>query len=380
MNSAVVGYEAIKERYTRSASGAQDPQRLPLIWFDDTCAKLDSAYLIKGLLTSSTLSVVYGKSGSGKTYATQAMSLHIALGLPWRGRRVSQCGVVYIAAEGGDGALNRVAAFRIAHPEHCSSGRVPFATIAAPINLLDPNADAMAIIDRVHEAERLIGQRVGLVVVDTLSRALAGGEENSSQDMGAFVCNVDRIRAETGAHVLIVHHSGKDDARGARGHSLLRAATDTEIEVTHDEASDLRTMRVMKQRDLATEGEFAFRLRSVELGSDQDGDPITACVVEHVEDGPPVRPSVKLPDGARLALEKLHDFAARNGVAGPRSQHIPPAVTVVNLDAYRKHLRDSGVTDAEGGATERQQWKRIREKLLAASQIGIWEDYLWAVS
>jgi hypothetical protein len=75
---------------------------------------------------------------------------------------------------------------------------------------------------------------IRLVVVDTLSRAMAGGNENAPDDMSAFIRNIDRIRQETGAHVLIVHHCGKDAAKGARGHSCLRAATDTKIELSHD--------------------------------------------------------------------------------------------------------------------------------------------------
>jgi RecA-family ATPase len=71
-----------------------------------------------------------------------------------------------------------------------------------------------------------------MIVLDTLSRVIAGGNENAPDDMGQLIGNCDRIRAEARAHVMLVHHTGKDEARGARGHSSLRAATDTEIEVS----------------------------------------------------------------------------------------------------------------------------------------------------
>ena len=70
--------------------------------------------------------------------------------------------------------------------------------------------------------------RVALVVIDTLARAMTGNE-NAPEDMGRFVAACGRIREACEGHVLIVHHCGKDQARGARGHSSLRAATDVEL-------------------------------------------------------------------------------------------------------------------------------------------------------
>jgi hypothetical protein len=81
---------------------------------------------------------------------------------------------------------------------------------------------------------------------------------------------------------MIVHHTGKDVAKGARGHSSLRAATDTEIEVSVDE-TELRAARVTKQRDLPGGEEFAFRLDAVGLGVDEDGDAVTTCIVAPIE-------------------------------------------------------------------------------------------------
>src|SRR5690606_23490334 len=130
-----------------------------------------------------------------------------------------------------------------------------------------------------------------LIVIDTLSRVMAGGDENGPVDMTAFIKNVDRIRHATGAHIMIVHHTGKDVARGARGHSSLRAATDTEIEVATDE-TEVRLAKVTKQRDLAGGEEFAFKLDAVALGVDQDGDAVTTCIVQPIEDRSPTPESL----------------------------------------------------------------------------------------
>ncbi len=112
---------------------------------------------------------------------------------------------------------------------------------------------------------------------------MAGGNENGPEDMTAFISNVDAMRAATGAHCMLVHHSGKDVAAGARGHSSLRAATDTEIEMELSKEDGLRFARATKQRDMETGAEFAFKLDVITLGVDQDGDDVTTCVIEPVQ-------------------------------------------------------------------------------------------------
>jgi hypothetical protein len=118
-----------------------------------------------------------------------------------------------------------------------------------------------------------------VIVIDTLAQVTAGANENSSEDMGKALAACRSLHEATGAVVVVVHHAGKDASRGARGWSGLKGAADAELEVTRD--GDLRRARVSKQKD-GTDGDvLAFRLRTVELGRDEDGDPITSCVVEH---------------------------------------------------------------------------------------------------
>jgi hypothetical protein len=120
------------------------------------------------------------------------------------------------------------------------------------------------------------GQRVGLIVIDTLNRVMPGGNENAPDDMSAFIGHADAIAKATGAFVLIVHHSGKDAAKGARGHSSLRAAVDTELELKRD--GEVRVLTLSKSREGEDGIQFAFRLEQVELGIDDDFDPISSCV------------------------------------------------------------------------------------------------------
>ncbi|MDR4305655.1 AAA family ATPase [Chelatococcus sambhunathii] len=220
--------------------------------------------LIKGFLDQGAMSVLYGESNVGKTFVALDIACHIALGKGWGGLKVTQGAVVYVAAEGGRGVAKRVAALcaKLGHSPN-------FIVLRLSVDLLHEGADLQPLIAAI----KALGRPVSLVVIDTLSRAMAGGDENASTDMGAMVKNLDAIRQATSAHLMVVHHSGKDRAKGARGHSLLRAATDTEIEVSEGK------FRATKQRDLDRNVSFAFGLEPITLGVDSDGDPISSCTV-----------------------------------------------------------------------------------------------------
>jgi hypothetical protein len=349
-----------------------DTGRLKLVLFDDIKPRLKSNYIVKGVIGDGEMSVTYGDSGSGKTFFELDMSLHVAAGLMWRGRRVRQGGVVYVAAEGGHGINNRVEAFK---RHHGIRGSIPFAAVPCAVDLLNPTADTKPLINLIKVAAKHFGMPVKLVVIDTLSRAMAGGNENAPDDMGAYVRNVDHIRERTGAHLANVHHSGKDAAKGARGHSLLRAATDTEIEVSRDSVTKVATARVMKQKELPTEGEFAFKLESIELGRDEDDDPVTSCVVT-AEDDVTVEARPKLTGKALLGFRKLADCINDLGVTLPPSRHIPSRVTGVTLDQWRDYLQKAGIIS---DGNPREQFRRIKDKLIETRRIAVWENRVWLV-
>lgn len=250
------------------------PGRFKFLSFDeaaDSALSSKTAPLIKGLLDQGTMTVLYGDSNAGKTFATMDMAFHIAAGLPYAGMRTAKMPVAYIAAEGGHGARRRVLVLRDKYPE--ASKSAIFNLLLSAVDLRNPNADLKPLIADLHVLIEKFGP-LGLLVIDTLSRALAGGDENSSVDMGLLVRNLDTLRAATGAHLLVVHHTGKDRARGARGHSILRAATDTEIEVAD------RRITVTKQRDLETAWTSEFELEVRVVGLDSDGEPLTSCTVK----------------------------------------------------------------------------------------------------
>ncbi len=334
----------------QTPNASQKVKLLDLISFDDAVASALEASakpLVKGFLDQGALSVLYGESNVGKTFVAMDIAFNVAAGLDWAGRRSAHMSVVYVAAEGGRGARRRLAA--IARQR---GGEAPvrprFHLYPGSVNLLRADADLVSLIETVRSVEN-----VGLVVIDTLSRALAGGDENSSTDMGALVKNVDRLRQATDAHVMLVHHSGKDRARGARGHSLLRAATDTEIEIADNEIT------VTKQRDIDGNFRRAFVLDIVELGKDSDGDAITSCIVRLVSQAE--RPSSQ-PTAVEDEILALLD----------RLQEADPEAKGFETDVIVRACRDAGKTMP--GETIRTRLRNMETKrLVEKPKRGLWK-------
>jgi hypothetical protein len=124
-----------------------------------------------------------------------------------------------------------------------------------------------------------------------MSAVTPGANENSGEDVGKLIAHCKLLHKKTGALVVLIHHSGKDAARGARGWSGLRAAADAEIEVTRN--GDYRAASVTKMKDGSDGESLSFKLKVVELGLDDDGEAQSSCVVEHVDAEPAVLPSGK---------------------------------------------------------------------------------------
>ena len=310
-----------------SPSDVEPAPTLALVWFATLQEVSHAPQLVKKLLLAGSLFVVFGESSSGKTFWILDLALAIAAGRPWRGRATRKGLVVYVAGEGAASVRARVAAFRQANPE--IGAGLPFAIIPQAVDLLDDGA-VQRLIETIRAAETECGEKCVLLVVDTFARAIPGADENSSQDVGQAVASADLIRTETGIAVGFVHHSGKDPAKGARGSSALRAACDTEILI--EGQSGQRTATATKQRDLEAGEPMPFELEAVPLGTDEDGEPISSCVVKHLDaaDAPPqpatilkgkaqrqflaaMREHAKEKPGAIWTLEQLREIGRKAG-------------------------------------------------------------------
>ena len=305
-------------------------------------------WIVKGVLPAAGLAVLFGESGSGKSFFALDLVGAVARGVEWRGRRVLQGGVAYIVAEGAGGFRNRLRAYADEHGVDLAQ---------MPVHVLGdaPNFMERADVKDVIASVKTLRPRV--IVVDTFAQVMPGANENSGEDVGRALAHCRALHKATGALVLLVHHSGKDSTKGARGWSGLRAACDVEIEVVRSD--DERMAQVTKQKDGHDGEELPFRLVTVVLGTDADGDEITSCVV---------RPTVAVPRAQRKqeprgAIERLV-LAQAEGLA-----ELPGDVPVAALlDA----VVDQMVAPEDGKRDRRREIVlRAVEALVAAARLSV---------
>ena len=271
------------------AEATEAPQRFPVVPAAEFSKGAMPAWRIKGILPQAEVVVLFGESGSGKTFAVLDMVMAVARGTEWRGRKTKKGRVVYIAAEGGDGFKKRLLAYAQHH--QVSLDDTNFGVIHAAPNFLQ-KADALDVAKSIAASGG-----ADIVVVDTFAQVMPGGNENAGEDMGKALSHCRGIHRATGAVVILIHHSGKDASKGARGWSGLRGAADAQIEVIKTPGG--RLIRIDKQKDGDDQGEWGFDLLVVPVGVDEDGDVVDSCVV--VEAALPVMGG-KGPDGRRRPL------------------------------------------------------------------------------
>lgn len=354
----------------RGANGANGSGFL-LHWFRDVTPMLDAQDFVQGLLVSGSIITVYGAWGSGKTFWVTTLALHVAAGFPFAGRRVDQGGVVYCLMESGVGFQNRVALWRDEHG--LGDYDLPFVAVTEHLNMLDPEANLDLFISACKAAAARMRVPLRLIVIDTLARALSGGNESAPEHMGALVMNADRLRRETGAAVLFVHHSGKDQARGARGHSSLSAAVDTEIEISASDGEHCAT--VLKQRDLDKGTAFGFTLRAVEMGRNPHGEPVTSCLVEFA--GTASRPSAALQGHQKRAYEVLCDLIARVGQTG--FSGAPPGIPSVPDTWWRQNFLERAMP-GDKPDTKSKAFRRASKELVENHRVGMNSCRVWIVA
>lgn len=230
-------------------------------------------WLIKHVMPAGSIGMMFGASGTFKSFIAVDAALHVAHGLTWLGRRTKQGSVLYIAAEGGTGLWARICAWHQAR--RLRYDKVPLHVVPVAVDL---TADAW----RVVEAAQAKGVTPALIVVDTLSQTYSG-EENSANEVAAYFRELgNRFRQLWGCAVLILHHTGHNATERPRGSSAMRANLDFMIGVHRDETEMLATMTCAKQKDGESFKDVTFAVTSHELGTDEDGDKVTSLVARHL--------------------------------------------------------------------------------------------------
>ena len=251
-------------------------------WARDAIVTTSLPYVVKGIIGKGQIAVLWGQPGSGKSFLTTDLLCSVGAGVRWHGRRTRKGICIYVVAESSRAYIeNRIAALTREMPNLAAADVL---VVPLALDLLNTeNGDVDRVIAAAKQVSEVRGEVV-LIAIDTLATTFHGGDENSSADMGQYVSNVKRIIAETGAGALIVHHCGKDQAKGMRGSTALLGALDAELTI-EGELGGERFLKTQKVRDGDAYADlFAFTLRRVELGADQDGDTVSTCVIEAMTD------------------------------------------------------------------------------------------------
>jgi hypothetical protein len=332
--------------------------------FSDIKKTTAPMYLIKGMVPRVGLVVIWGPPKCGKSFLTFDLVMHIALGWKYRGRRVQKGAVIYLALEGGQGFANRVEAWRERHLAN-HQGNVPFWLLDVPVDLIVDHPRLVAAIKA-----KLGDVKPVAVAIDTLNRALIG-DENKSDDMAKFIRAADIIRVEFDCAVIIVHHCGIA-ANRPRGHTSLSGADDAQIAVERDEATGIITAKVEHMKDAEVSAPMASRLERVELGTDDDGELISSCVVVEAE-GKAVAPNLTAMQ--KLALDQLRELSVGSAVHKAGHLHIPAGVRPISKKLWQTYFHNKHPSDEPD--TTRKAFVRAVERLQELHLVGLWDDQAW---
>jgi hypothetical protein len=357
----------VKARAT-NGSGAHTKVRFPLVRFKDLKPGTAVRYLIKPIIPSFGLTLAWGPPKCGKSFWTFDAMMHVALGRQYRDHKVQQGTVVYCAFEGAEGFKLRAEAFR---RHHNTDADVPFYLMPVSMDLI---ADRQVLIDCIRT---ILGDKIEIaaIVLDTLNRSL-NGSESDDEDMANYVRAADELIAGFNCAVILVHHCGHDGNR-PRGHSSLLGAVDAQIAVTRNAANNI-VATVERMKDGPEGAVIASRLENLDVGTDDDDDPQTSCVIIPVEGAVPEarERQKKLSDAAKIALRALVKAINEGGEPAPASNHIPLGMRVVSEKVWRDYAYKSGISDGEERAKQ-TAFKRASQQLLSNNYVGTWNGLVW---
>ena len=249
-------------------------RKLPLLRLDALReASQGQRWLVKHVLPAEAIVMLFGATGTFKSFLALDAALHVAHGLPWMGRRTQKGAVIYIAAEGGSGLWARIDAWHRARNLRWQD---------APLYVVPVAIDLGTEASRVVNAARAAGVVPVLIVIDTLSQTYSG-EENSANEMAAYLRELgQRFRALWSCTVLLIHHVGHSATERPRGSSAIAPNLDVLLGAHRDEREMLATVSNPKMKDGERFADAMFSLSVVEVGVDADGDKITSLVARHL--------------------------------------------------------------------------------------------------
>ena len=378
----------VDDEYDLEPEPAPFESRMGLrMWADRDLPGKQYEYIIDGLIPERQVVVLMGDTGTGKSFLTTTMALALCRRVTFFGRRIhKQLGIVWCAYEAAEGANSRMRAYARHHG--LKDEFLPFAALQLPVSLwpIEPNGNFLIQEILGIQQAKFNGIPLGAIVVDTYNAATPGASEIDSEVVSKIRSYFHRAVRETGATLIIVGHT--NSAGKHRGNEQLTNNVDTIIKVSFktrlvdreviqlkdNNGREIRTMKVVKQREGRAGAEFDFVLRSVPDGTrNQYGDDRTSCVVE--EFGVETKDTPAAPRGPRLTLERKVILQALKmaideyGEPTPGVLHLPRSVArVVNARRWKEiYVKKNPEIDAPDNTVN----KRLRDASAQFQDLGI---------
>jgi len=345
--------------------------KIPIMSMADVMAMPPTEWLVQDLIPQNSIAMIYGASGSGKTFLVLSMLAAISQGRNWFDKWTSSGCVVLVAGEGVGGLRKRLLAYQEAHGMDIDA---PLLIVPRAVNLMD-DEDVGALIETIEmiRADR----QVRMVVFDTLARSMQGeADENSAQAMGQAITAMDRVRNAFKCAVVPIHHTGKDGGkeRGARGSTALIGACDTSIFVArHD--GDLVEVAVQKQKDAEALLPMFFRSKKVQFQAHALDDIEDSIVLKMCEETPQDVKSATLSTAQHRVLEALTEALIRYG-------RVPAMEGVtwrcVREEQWREIALDMTISQS-GPEADRKAFVRAAQALVGRGYVEKRSGWVWNV-
>lgn len=321
-------------------------------------------FLIDEMIETECLAMLFGATGSGKSFLAIGWSCSVATGTPWLDRDVKKGAVFYLAGEGHAGIARRLAAWEL-HSGH-SLETAPLFVSKIPAQLMDIGS-AIAV---TAEIERLAVEHgsPALIVVDTFARNMGSGDENSNADIAVFVSHIDQMRARLGCVVLLVHHTGHMEGERARGGSALPAAMDCIFRM--DSKASCMTVVSIKSKEAELSKPLALALEQFELPDwiDAKGRVMSSAVlVSGVNSA--------ASSGKEMTLSKVQNDALFAFYIAAREQgKLDTSGKFAGLDVEAWRTQVYRASTADSIEAKKKSFQRVRSDLVRLGQVSVDND------
>lgn len=373
---------------TPSENPSQPPRKTLTLEAWDEIKDEPVEWLVEKVIPKRGFVALYGPPGSFKSFIALDLAAAIARSAPWMGQASTPSdngAVVYIAGEGHGGIGARIKACRIHHQIEAG---IPIYILRHQINLRSSAEDINTLMLVVAELAETRQLKIDLIVIDTLARAFGGGNENSSEDMGAFITSCGHLQQVFEAALLVIHHSGKDQAKGLRGHSSLLGAVDTELELLRFDDQPRGVVTISKQKDGEDGVRYGFEMVEIEI----DESSPAALSLDEPRKSLAVNPS---DEAAQRTAEESRKVGLNRSGKGKRQmiaiESLQAAINAkgthwkvsfgvrkcARMEDWKEFFAQKMGTDEDGTDAFRSAWRRARSDSGRPANVKIEGDWVW---